>query len=91
NLMERLVVTTADPVLDVTHLPGEYAGERVREAEPFDCGGTLAERVEAFEGRIVREAYGRLGTTVAVARELGVSQATAARKVARYVKGNAKA
>ena len=86
NLMERLVITTADPVLDVTHLPGEYAGKRVRDAEPLDCGGTLAERVEAFEGRIVREAYERLGTTVAVARELGVSQATAARKVARHVR-----
>jgi transcriptional regulator with PAS, ATPase and Fis domain len=89
SLMERLVITTADPVLDVTHLPGEYAGKRVRDAEPLDGGGTLSERVEAFEGRIVREAYGRLGTTVAVARELGISQATAARKVARYVRDGA--
>ena len=85
NLMERLVITTADPVLDVTHLPAEYAGTRAREAEALDIGGTLAERMEAFEGRIIREAYGRLGTTVAVAKELGISQATAARKVARYV------
>ena len=89
NLMERLVITTADPVLDVAHLPGEYAASAATDAGAPDGGGTLAERVEAFEGRIVREAYGRLGTTVAVARELGISQATAARKVARYVRRGA--
>ena len=48
--------------------------------------GTLAERMEAYEGRIIRESYRRWGTTVAVARELGISQATAARKIAKYVK-----
>ena len=37
------------------------------------------------EGQIIRDAYRRWGTTVAVARELGISQATAARKVAKYV------
>ena len=47
--------------------------------------GTLAERMDAYEGQIIRESYRRWGTTVAVARELGISQATAARKVAKYV------
>lgn len=86
NLMERLVITTADPVLDVTHLPAEYVGTGARELDALNVGGTLAERMEAFEGRIIREAYNRLGTTVAVAKELGISQATAARKVARYAR-----
>ena len=48
--------------------------------------GTLAERMDAYEGQIIRESYRRWGTTVAVAKELGISQATAARKVAKYVK-----
>lgn len=86
NLMEQLVITTTDPVLDATHLPTEYAG-RVSESADASGRGTLAERLEAFEGGIIREAYGRLGTTVSVAKELGVSQATAARKIARYVRG----
>ena len=41
--------------------------------------------MDAYEGQIIRDAYHRLGTTVAVAKELGISQATAARKVAKYV------
>ena len=48
--------------------------------------GTLAERMDAFEGQIIRDSYRRCGTTVAVAKELGISQATAARKIAKYVK-----
>ncbi len=48
--------------------------------------GTLAERMDAFEGQIIRDSYHRCGTTVAVAKELGISQATAVRKIAKYVK-----
>ncbi len=82
--MERLAITVQDPIVDLGHLPGEYAGER---AGPSPAGeGTLAERMEAYEGQIIRESYRRWGTTVAVAKELGISQATAARKVAKYVK-----
>ena len=43
--------------------------------------------MDAFEGQIIRDSYRRCGTTVAVAKELGISQATAARKVAKYVSG----
>ncbi|MCI9121977.1 MAG: sigma 54-interacting transcriptional regulator [Oscillibacter sp.] len=82
NLMERLVITVQDPVADLVHLPAEYSAAPAR-------GGTLSERMEAYEGQIVREAYRRWGTTVAVARELGISQATAVRKIAKYVKSEA--
>ena len=51
--------------------------------------GTLAERMDAYEGQIIRDAYHRCGTTVAVAKELGISQATAARKISKYVTGRA--
>ncbi len=88
NLMERMAITVQDPVIDVTHLPPEYAGETAVPAPLPPAGaGTLPEQMEAYEGQIIREAYGRCGTTVAVARELGISQATAARKVAKYVSG----
>ena len=83
NLMERLAITAQDPILDVTALPVEFTGGDTPLPAPT---GTLAERMDAFEGQIIRDSYRRCGTTVAVAKELGISQATAARKIAKYVK-----
>ena len=83
NLMERLVITAQDPIPDVTALPVEFTGGDTPLPAPT---GTLAERMDAFEGQIIRDSYRRCGTTVAVAKELGISQATAARKIAKYVK-----
>ena len=85
NLIERMVITVQDPIIDVIHLPVEYTGEAVPSAELLSQSGTLAERMDAYEGQIIRDVYRRCGTTVAVAKELGISQATAARKVAKYV------
>ena len=84
NLMERMAITVQDPVIDLVHLPQEYTGETVPALSLPARTGTLAERMEAYEGQIIRESYGRCGTTVAVAKELGVSQATAARQIAKY-------
>ena len=77
------MITVQDPIIDLPNLPGEYAGEVVPAASLQ--GGTLAELMDAYEGQIIRAAYQRQGTTVAVAKELGISQATAARKIAKYV------
>lgn len=85
NLIERMVITVQDPIIDVSALPLEYTGDAVPPAEVLSRSGTLAERMDAYESQIIREAYRRCGTTVAVARELGISQATAARKIQKYV------
>lgn len=82
NLVERLAITVQDPIMDLSHLPAEYAADPAAPAPSRE--GTLAERMDAYEGQIIRESYSRCGTTVAVARELGISQATAARKIAKY-------
>ena len=83
NLIERLVITVPNPIMDITDLPLEFSdhtdGPPVR-----DPGGTLNERMEAYERQIILDSYSRNRTTVAVAKELGISQATAARKVAKY-------
>ena len=84
NLMERMAITVQDPVIDVIHLPPEYAWETLPHVPLPAQTGTLPERMDAYEGQIIRESYSRCGTTVAVARELGISQATAARKIAKY-------
>ena len=87
NLIERMVITVQDPIIDTTALPAEFMGDVVPPAELLAQQGTLAERMDAYEGQIIRESYRRCGTTVAVAKDLGISQATAARKVAKYVYG----
>ena len=86
NLIERLVITVQDPIIDTTALPVEYTGDAVPPAELLAQQGSLAERMDAYERQIIRESYRRCGTTVAVAKELGISQATAVRKIAKYVK-----
>ena len=82
NLVERLVITCQDPIIDLGQLPQEFTGE----AAPAAASGTLAERMDAYEGQIIRESFRRWGTTAAVARELGISQATASRKIAKYAR-----
>ena len=74
NLMERLVITAQDPILDIPALPLEYTADASAPAELLP-GGTLAERMDAYEAQIIRDSYQRCGTTVAVARELGLDDA----------------
>ncbi len=86
NLMERLVIMANDPVIDISALPTEYLGSELPLQQDIPHG-TLAQQMDAFEGQIIRAAYARCKTTVALAKELGISQPTAARKVAKYVTG----
>jgi transcriptional regulator with PAS, ATPase and Fis domain len=84
NLMERMVITVPHSIIDTTDLPAEFSGE-ARPASLSTGSGTLQQRMDAYEGQIIQDSYRRCGTTVAVAKELGISQATAARKVSKYV------
>ena len=70
NLMERLVITAQDPILDLSVLPLEYTADKAAGAELLP-GGTLAERMDAYEAQIIRDSYQRCHTTVAVAKDLG--------------------
>jgi two-component system nitrogen regulation response regulator NtrX len=80
NLMERLVIMV-DRVritaADVTPLLGGAAGD-------LDLGGTLAERLEAFERRLLSRALDVAGGNVAeTARSLGLDRANLHRKLRR--------
>ena len=90
NLMERMAIIAQHPVLDLDDLPAEF-DTTPPPAAPAPTGRSdtrsLSERMEDYEGEIIRDSYRRNRTTVAVARELGISQATAARKIAKYVAG----
>ena len=51
---------------------------------PPSAGNNLPAALEALERHMVLEAYKACGTTTGVAKALGISQPTAARKIARY-------
>ena len=85
NLMERLVITEQDAVIDVSALPAEFAAETMQSELQSGAVG-LEEQLEAFEGQIIRKTYERCGTTVALAKALSISQPTAARKIAKFCK-----
>ncbi len=82
NLIERLVIITPGSIIDSAE--GDDEGAR---AEPGRPVATLQERMEAYEGQIIREYYAQCGSSVALAKMLGISQPTAARKIAKYVRG----
>lgn len=85
NMIERIVITTQDTVIDLDSLPSEYAEQSAIQASLLNRA-SLSEQMDAYEGQIIREAYRQLGTSMAVAKALGISQPTAARKIAKYVK-----
>lgn len=85
NLIERLAIVVQNPVIDLEDLPPELA--QPCETLPLTTGSSLSDQMEAYERQIIQDSYQRNRTTVAVAAELGISQATAARKIAKYVAG----
>jgi PAS domain S-box-containing protein len=83
NLLERLVVTADEETIRGEQLPGEF-----RLAAPLVLTeGTLEEAKQRLEGELVRRAYARTRTCIGVARELGISNASATRKLRKHVPG----
>ena len=84
NLLERLVVTAEGETIHSEQLP---AGVRLAGPLSRAAGTTLEEAKEELERELVRQAYARAGTCIGVAKELGVSHASATRKLKKYVPG----
>lgn len=80
NVIERLVVVSSERVIG----PGELPDHMFR--RPAPDGNSLPAALEDLERRMVLDAYRRCGTTTGVAKALGISQPTAARKIAKYRK-----
>ena len=79
NVIERLVVVSANDRINAEELP-----EHMRQIHEPAEGKTLSAALESLERRLILDAYERCGTTTGVAKALGISQPTAARKIARY-------
>lgn len=86
NFIERLVIVSSGGVIKTDELPEHM----FRRQEPLGntLGKSLPDALEALERRMILEAYKACGTTTGVAKALGISQPTAARKIAKY-KGEA--
>ncbi len=79
NVIERLVIVSADTVIEPDELP-----EHLFRRPPPSAGNSLPAALEALERHMILEAYKACGTTTGVAKALGISQPTAARKIARW-------
>jgi PAS domain S-box-containing protein len=98
NLCERLAVMSTGDAITPADLPanirkGAHASAAVQEAYkphslasscPVPAGGSLKERVEAFERALLQETLSRFSTQQAAARQLGVDQSTIARKMKKH-------
>lgn len=82
NVLERLLITSDNNIITEKDLLPPLNGD-VTYSTVSSSGLTGA--VEELEGKIVSEAYAKTGTTVGVAKELKISQATAVRKIQKYV------
>lgn len=78
NIAERLVVTSANPLISTSDLPRQL---RPSPEQLEDHESDYRTRVARFEARLVQEAIDRYGTTRAAAAHLNISQATVVRKL----------
>ncbi|WP_027399045.1 sigma-54 interaction domain-containing protein [Anaerovorax odorimutans] len=84
NALERLVLTSESDFILPSHLP-KYINKNITMYE-LDNNVSLRQRLEKYEREIVCEAYNKCGSTIGVAKILGISQPSAVRKIQKYVK-----
>ncbi|WZL72205.1 sigma 54-interacting transcriptional regulator [Clostridiaceae bacterium 35-E11] len=80
NLIERMVLVSNQDIIEiqlVPHMQYEYFKRRKSK--------TLQQSLQEYEKQLVVEAYAKWKSTVGVAKELGISQPTAVRKIKKYV------
>lgn len=82
NLIERLVLTSISDVIQPHELPSIFK-EVVPEPVDFQSA-QLNKLLDEYEKDIILDAYKKYKTSVLVAEKLGISQATAARKIRKY-------
>lgn len=83
NLIERLVVTARNNIIDKNDLPDDLEVEQ----ESLKITGSLKEILENYEQKVFINVFTKYHTSVAVGKALGISQTTAARKLRKYIPG----
>ena len=82
NVIERLPSVSSGGVIKADELPEHMFRHQENQESPI--GKSLPDALETLERRMILEAYKACGTTTGVAKALGISQPTAARKIAKY-------
>lgn len=85
NAIERLALTTETDIILPKHLP-KYITEHKKCFETLEGHISLKEKLEELEDKIICDAYHQCKTTIGVAKMLGISQPSAARKIQKYIK-----
>lgn len=80
--VERIVLTSDKKKVDIFDLPDRITGGA---SEVFVQNASLKDMLEFYESGLIIQAYEKCRTSVAVAEKLGISQATAVRKIHKYV------
>jgi len=81
NLVERMILTTAEDRIGSDSLPEHL---RTPGCSGLECN-SLPDALDALERQLIVCAYQKHHTTTGVARELGISQPTAVRKIQKYL------
>ena len=100
NLMERLFVTSNNPVLGEEDLPDDFSGiitenqrspidplqngEALKAPDSQPKDSTLKDLLKVAEKKIILEKYELLRSSYKVAKELGISQSQAYQKIKKY-------
>ena len=86
NLIERLVITRVNEKIEIFDLPYDFMHGSNKETFIDKQNKNLFELIEDYERQLILDSYCLHKTSVAVAHDLGISQATAARKLSKYIK-----
>ena len=82
NVLERTILTSEDNIITEEFLPENI--KNLPSPVFLKENYTLEETLDEFESKLIVKAYETHKTTVAVAKALGISQATAVRKIKKY-------
>ncbi|RUO24040.1 hypothetical protein CWE09_12920 [Aliidiomarina minuta] len=82
NLTERLVVSCAQPNIDISDLPAYITGASHSVTPP--SYSSLPQQVASLERRLIEAALAEQGTTRAAAAALGIDQSTLVKKKQRW-------
>lgn len=85
NVVERTFITSGGDVIQVSDLPEEILGGKEPFLDSIPQEGTLSDMILKLEEKMITEAYSKYGSTIEVAKHLGISQPTASRKIAKYI------
>lgn len=85
NLIERLVIMSKNSLIDMKDLPADIEIDGQCKRLNPEGSGVLEDLMDEYEKAIFIDTFNKYKTSIAVGSALGISQATAARKLRKYI------